>query len=402
MNAHSRKSFLRRLAGNLAITIVSIFISLALLELCVYLTVRAGLLDINIPTYDTRAVSFFKHNYMAFYDPYIGKWQVPGATQRHKKICFDVFYTVNSEGMRDKEYSKESDSYRVAALGDSYMQGWGIDYDSRLTSLLRQQTGLEHMNFACPGLDPVQYLQVYRTRTSRYDHDAVVIGLFPGNDLVWPHNPPRKGEKYKKPFYSGNYPDYTLHLPNDLINLDSGVDRLYHDLETINIKKILRTFTYTYNAIIYVEQLIKERNRMRPEADAAVGAAPKKQKKPTSLYYGYTDNQWDLLRYILQQFRKEAGERPILLVTIPMEEDVRNYRRYGGPVPLVAALKDYCPTLGIDYVDLMENMPTAKGEFDKLIFPCDMHLSERGNKAALEVLLDTDYYREIGAAAGKQ
>lgn len=401
MHARTGKSLSRRILGSLAVTLVSIIISLLALEFGVYCLVKVGMLDINIPTYDTRAVTFFKHNYMAFYDPHIGKWHVPGASQRHRKICFDVLYEVNSEGMRDKEFPKESKQFRVAALGDSYVQGWGIPYDERLPTLLTRDTGIPHMNFACPGLDPVQYLQAYKTRAKKYDHDAVVIGLFPANDLVWPHTPPKPGEKYQTPFYSGNYPDYTLHLPNDLMDLDSATDRIYHKVETINLKKLLRTFTYTYNAIIYVEQLIKERNRMQPEQRAAT-AQGGKTAKPTSMYYNITDNQWDMLRYILQQFRKEAGDKPILLFTIPWENDMDNYRTFGGPVTLVEKLRKFCPTVDIDYVDLMERMPTDRDIFRQMVFSCDMHLSPAGNAKAEEILLSSDFYEKLKSAAAKK
>lgn len=377
---------IKNIFSKIGLLLASLLLCALLMEAGIFLLTRLNVLNINTPSYDT-SMLLFKHTHMVPYDKHIGKWHVPNVKKRHTKACFDVLYETNSYGALDREHEKKSDKKRVVVLGDSYMVGWGLDYKERMSTLLEEATGVKHLNFACAGHDPVQYLQVYKTRAKEFDHEAVIIGLFPDNDLTTAHNPPEPGELYDHPFYSGHYPDYKLHLPNKLVDLNNRMDVLYSNAKRFRLKSFLKTFTYTYNAIIYVEQLIKARR--------AAGNGPRQIQ---SIYYDYAQKQIDLLRFILESMSEEAKGKKVLLFTIPRARDMEKYLETGEAPPFPREIEKICSDVGFDYLDLMPGLLEMDQDWEKLIFPCDMHLSAFGNEAATGILLQTPFYRSLESA----
>jgi hypothetical protein len=67
---------------------------------------------------------------------------------------FSVFYTINSFGMRDREYAlgKPENITRVGAFGDSFTFGEGVAYGKRFTDVLEDNLqDTEVLNFGFPG-----------------------------------------------------------------------------------------------------------------------------------------------------------------------------------------------------------------------------------------------------------
>ncbi len=374
---------IKNIFSKLGLLLASLLFCALLMEAGVFLLTQLNVLNINTPSYDT-SMLLFKHTHMVPYDRNIGKWHVPNVTKRHTKACFDVVYRTNSYGALDREHEKKSDNKRVVVLGDSYMVGWGLNYNQRMSTLLEEATGVEHLNFACAGHDPVQYLQVYKTRAEKFDHEAVLIGLFPDNDLTTAHDPPKQGDLCDHPFYSGRYPDYVLHLPNKLVDLDNSMDLLYSNAKRFRLKSFLKTFTYTYNAIIYVEQLIK-----------AGQAAKDGPRQIQSIYYDYAQKQIDLLRFILEEMAQEAKGKKVLLFTIPRDRDIWKFMETGEAPTLPGEIEKICSEVGFEYLDLMPGLLELDQDWEKFIFPCDMHLSAYGNEAAAEILMQTPFYRSL-------
>ena len=66
----------------------------------------------------------------------------------HQKRCFKATYSTNSVGARDVERSPAAARPRAVVLGDSFLEGWGLPAAERLSNLLEESTGVEHLNFA--------------------------------------------------------------------------------------------------------------------------------------------------------------------------------------------------------------------------------------------------------------
>jgi hypothetical protein len=64
---------------------------------------------------------------------------IPGASGRYKTPEFDVAYTINSLGLRDREISraKAAGTRRILMLGDSFTEGDGVEYHETFSARLQ-------------------------------------------------------------------------------------------------------------------------------------------------------------------------------------------------------------------------------------------------------------------------
>jgi hypothetical protein len=70
-----------------------------------------------------------------------GAWHLPNATARHADRCFDVKVASNSYGARDRERSL-SGKNRILVVGDSFVEGWGVEAEHRFTNVMERQGGM--------------------------------------------------------------------------------------------------------------------------------------------------------------------------------------------------------------------------------------------------------------------
>lgn len=71
--------------------------------------------------------------------PIFGVWHIPNRTEELKKKCFATTITTNSEGARDRERNIQANGKRIMVLGDSFIEGWGLAPQQRLTDLLEKK-----------------------------------------------------------------------------------------------------------------------------------------------------------------------------------------------------------------------------------------------------------------------
>jgi hypothetical protein len=81
--------------------------------------------------------------------PVFGVWHAPDTVKQHTSRS-------NSVGARDVERARTSTRPRVVVLGDSFLEGWGVDEPERLSNRLEAATGVEHLNFAMAHFGPYQ------------------------------------------------------------------------------------------------------------------------------------------------------------------------------------------------------------------------------------------------------
>ena len=85
-----------------------------------------------------------------FYTPHkiFGVWHSPNSNYR-RDIMTKVICKANSYGAADIERKKlnASSKKRILVLGDSFVEGKGVNQRHRYTNRLESHTGLEHLNF---------------------------------------------------------------------------------------------------------------------------------------------------------------------------------------------------------------------------------------------------------------
>ena len=347
---------------------IVLLLSLIAIEIAFQAAVRLGFVHFPLPSYSFANTEPFWRVLSGDF----GVWHPRHATYRHRKTCFDVTYTSNSHGMRDAEVPQRSAQPRVAVIGDSFVEGWGIDYGRRFTERLEQLTKMEHLNFGASGsFGTTQAFLLYQTLAAKFDHQAVIFSILPGNDFIDDTAPTREldpAAARRRPYLVGDYPNYEILRPNRF-----GSPRRWE--ETINT--FLDEFWLTYSARQHVVELIRSNwARIRGSSQPP---------DTISFYYDYTPEQFGRLRYAIEQIKTAAGERPMLIFTVPLLQDYRRTAREGGTPPLTTALRELAAKLGIDYLDLLE--VTRNSRWNSLFLNCDPHWSEYGHRVAAEELL---------------
>ena len=106
---------------------------------------------------------------------------------------------INSLGMRDREYERDPppDTFRIAAVGDSFTFGFGVDaassYPKVLERLLISETNapasFEVMNFGVPGYQACHEEALVESKVLPLDPDIILVGYYlndPCNDCPEP------------------------------------------------------------------------------------------------------------------------------------------------------------------------------------------------------------------------
>jgi len=355
--------FILRVAVSLALTFILLEVGLA--WLC-----SSGRLKIAKPSY---CLSNIGSRFWADSNPFFGVWHDPNSSFKHVSPDYNLTYHANSLGMRDKERTlKSHGKKRVVVLGDSFIEGWGVASEDRLSDRLERMTRLEHLNFGTSGsFGPTQYLMLYTHLAKSFEHDALIIAILPDNDFLdddYEYGRVMHADRIR-PFYIGTKPNFELIITKP--QLPSPGSKL--------LEQTLLTLTYTGNLIKYFKTLSRHGQATIPANYAG--------------YFDFTPIQWDRLEKVLQEFRHAAPSLPILVLTIPCDTDIQRTEKY-GTAPLPAKMQELCSSLGMQYLDLMPAIKATPEGWQACYLKTDRHWNSRGNEiAAAEILKKADFLR---------
>lgn len=104
----------------------------------------------------------------------------------------DVRTRTNSEGFFDREHYIKTPYYRVAFLGDSWVEAQQVDPTQRFTDLVegyvfsfsKGTKAVETMNFGVSNLGTAQEYGVARTHVAKYRPDEIWIMFNPADDMT--------------------------------------------------------------------------------------------------------------------------------------------------------------------------------------------------------------------------
>ena len=198
-----------RLLRNLKFLAFTGLVCFILLELGLAIAAHGFDLKIETPTYT------FENTQGFWFDlnPDFGTCHLPNHSYRQRKGCYDIVYHSNSYGFRDVERERFANQSRVVVLGDSFIEGVGVETSERLTNLLEDNTGKPHLNFGMAGnFGPTQFMLAYQSLASSFEHDAVLIGILPANDFIdddYELGHQGMANRYR-PYLVGEYPNYEL------------------------------------------------------------------------------------------------------------------------------------------------------------------------------------------------
>jgi hypothetical protein len=307
---------------------------------------------------------------------YFGPWHQPNSTYLHRKSGRLFEYSFNAVGARDRERSTHSDVPRAVMLGDSFIEGYALQTEDRLSNLLEKWSEMEVLNFGVAGnTGTVQYYLIYKYLASQFDHSYVLVGILPANDFS--DNDYSLGLdtmtfRYR-PYAIGVYPHYDIIYYNKAFLDSRGAAYPW----SVVVRSLLVNFSMTYRTASYVKQIVRSQRG---------GGAN------YSGYYDFTHDDWDKMRWSLERLCQLAHEKQtkVFMFTIPVWSDVVRYRSEHR-APLAEKFEDLALAIGFTYVDLLPGFAancaqTTQGDLPSLWLKNDGHWTAEGNRLALELL----------------
>ena len=236
-------------------------IFLLMFELFSFAASKAGLLIVNdAPTYSMDPLK--GQRWRNEKQPW-GAWHKPDAADRHVKSCFSISYRSNDVGARDtRDYLDLEEENNVAVIGDSFVEGFGVNKEETFAHKLKDKYGKRGLNFGASGNSgPVQQYLLYEGLVSRIPHNEVVFFFLPRNDFE--DNSDKRISKSPhryRPYFSRSGKDdvYEIIYPPDAVpseNYPSGSDG--EDL--FNLKTFFIGYTWSANAVRTISYLRKYR-----------------------------------------------------------------------------------------------------------------------------------------------
>jgi lysophospholipase L1-like esterase len=105
----------------------------------------------------------------------------PSTFIRYQKKEFTFIRKVNSLGLSEKEIEKKKGSnYRILAIGDSFTEGVGVDYEDTWVKQMEMRwknRNVQTFNAGIGGSDPVYEFALYRDKLTAYKPDVVVLTI---------------------------------------------------------------------------------------------------------------------------------------------------------------------------------------------------------------------------------
>jgi lysophospholipase L1-like esterase len=369
------------LKSALKTTLLTIISCLVALEVFSAVAMRLFDLPANLPNYK---IPIFKP-FWSDINPVWGVWHEPHSRYDHVRKCYQAIYTANSHGMRDRERAIKSDKKRIAVLGDSFTEGFGLKRHERWTDQLENKTQIPHLNFGNAGIfGPTQYSLLYENLVKKFDHAGVIIGLFPGNDLLDDSirfGQAAFGHRYR-PYYVRRNGAYELVYFNK-DELGDAPERQKKKSLSRGIRQVFRNFTHAVNVVEYTVGLIRQWTGAKIHG--------RKFIFDYSGYVDYTDADWHRFSYVYSRIRKAAGTKPILVVVIPRPGDflyLKQGKRFKLQQDLKTLIDKHPNSFMLDLLPLFAKAKDWKDHYQV----CDGHWTPLANIIAADEIRNHPFY----------
>ncbi len=312
-----------------------------------------------------------------------GVWRYANAEFRHSSPCFDVLYQSNSYGARDIERKKKSKhNNRVIVLGDSYVDGWGVDLDKRMTNLIEKESGIEFLNFGTAGsFGSIQEMVLYDTLASKFDHSEVFIFFLPKNDFN-DNDPNHFNPKRYRPYLKDDGDTMSVYYTTDF---DSRKLDIRKPGKTI--KNIIDNQVYTLNFLRWVSRELKTGHGKRDTSPSDL----------SSSYDNYTDIDMKRLLHTYEMIAKKAGpDKTVRIFTIPIAQDFNYAVVNGFNFKLNKDMKAFADKHpNIYYYDLLpffvDVAKKANLRYKDYTLICDGHWGESGHALVANAVMKLVY-----------
>jgi hypothetical protein len=355
-----KTSFARRLLGRLAISAVTVFITLFVIELVV------------------RAVPLYPDSFEV-YNPDRGWVLEPNKSGTYLSVaCLSEFrsqVTINSHGLHDveHEYEPAPDTYRILIVGDSTVASFEVPLEQTFYRVLENQlneTGDRQYEIIGGGhrgygtdLEVVYYEQEAR----QYQADLVLLMFQPGNDVQDNHIALRLNDQLYFPYFTlDENGELVFHHPRDFAPPGEPGPPYLNPIHN-TLLRISRLYRLAYDRLDIIQ---------------GVGATFTEGGDPEAAERAW-EEAWDVTRALVERLRADVeqdGAQFAVAIApgrfrVPQEGAAIHTR-------LNAMLDD----MDIPHLDLLETFNAQDTPEQPLHFTCDPHWTAVGHRVAAEAL----------------
>ncbi|MDI6809399.1 MAG: SGNH/GDSL hydrolase family protein [Candidatus Eisenbacteria bacterium] len=271
---------------------------------------------------------------------------------------------INKYGWRDRDWSREKDAntFRIAILGDSFVEAFQVEPESTFIALAQRQLyealgpRIELMNFGRSGFTQTEELFVLENQVAAFSPDMAIVFFLPGNDIEDVRR--ETAPTALRPFYKVS-PEGTLLLDTSFTNLPEYRKMCFID-KFKRRSALISLLAERYNAFkmaAAAKRQFKAEGRDASRKGQIHGPLSLCTANPDTAYVqSYQLNK--ILIAAMVEYCREKGIR-FMLVTI----DIGSYipeveRKYESADSTFDTnffeddLKKYAASLNIDYVGL--------------------------------------------------
>jgi hypothetical protein len=363
--------------------------------------------------------SFYEH------DSLLGWKHIPNTNTVRISIggTNKVPYQINSRGIRGPEYpyEKAHNEYRILFLGDSYTEGYIVEFDDLFSEVMTSELNnkkkgiyFRAINSGTSGWSTDQELLFFQSEGEKYNPDLTILMFFQ-NDLAYNNQPKDFGMFYKPLFKKENGKLVLTNVPvpkPDKIVYD---DQLNPEKESIFKKLKLwlhgksRLYGFIKERVKYTYFLnnlaIKLHLKDKPEKEAD-SLRPREFVVWEKEYNESVRQSWQITEAMLIKLKEETDSigSELLVFFVPHEGGV--YQEVWSKIKENYGLSDekwnidqvglelgaVCKRNSIDFINPTELFRSRAKELQKdkklMYDPKDKHWNVEGNKFAGELLAE--------------
>lgn len=261
-----------------------------------------------------------------------------------KGVQKGVVRTINSLGMRDREYTVErpDGTFRIAIVGASHDAGWGVEdhetyenvAEDKLNREISPRTGVKYeiLNFSYEGYRPIQKLAVIERKMFDFRPDVVI---------------------------------YVAHIYE--------YEWLFRSVPSLISKNLVHEYPFIGEAMQRGNLSVKPGEAL-PEVTAQYKLGP------------FADDTMSALFRRLRASCEARGIRPVVLLLETADERDERWTQQTGASSVFGRLKSQGESAGITVLDLHGAFAGVKNRASLLLAPGDTHSNAMGNRLLGEKL----------------
>ncbi len=338
---------------------------------------------------------------------------------------YDFTAYINEIGLRGPAPQSAPGFFRIAAIGDSFTYGWGVNYEEtwlyQLSNTLKcQGKSVEILNLGSPGSNPAMYADVAERALSLLQPDLVVVAVVQTDDLLCQSLTGRSAKSHRAWTRQRIVESVRISVSDTLRTLYPNLMTLWRPnarkplhIDKAAMEKQVKKGIADYMRTIGPEQrqrfeaLPADLRQALQSGDMAITELDKLLYDPHFWQRGLTLENEDVQRLIIEmahhfgRIRAAAAavNAPVLVLSIPpaaytQSQNIDTLRRLGFTTQADflrtqapdQAIQNACQKGGVPFLSVTQHM-RRYAEKDVLYFLHDAHFSPLGHQRFAEALL---------------